>query len=188
MHAACNNILFHRHLVSERVPSSGIKVNVMDSEELTEFVDGVIESHGADASSPLIPILQEIQDKYGYLPMDSLRRVSERTGYSPSHVYGVATFYHQFRLRPEGKHVIMICRGTACHVSGTTKLYDMLLDELGLTPPEDTTPDGLFTVQQVRCIGACSLAPVVKVDDQVYGKLTAEKLKGILEEVREAER
>ena len=159
----------------------------MNPVELEELIDQQLQRHNTESSSPLIPILQAIQFEQGYLSKDALRLVSEKTGASPSRVYGVATFYHQFRLKPEGKHQISICRGTACHVAGVSDLYNMLLNELGINPPEDTTEDGLFTLHEVRCLGACSLAPVMKVDDTVYGKLTQKKLQNILKQYREAQ-
>ena len=159
----------------------------MNPVELEELIDLQLQRHNTESSSPLIPILQAIQFEQGYLSKDALRLVSEKTGVSPSRVYGVATFYHQFRLKPEGKHQISICRGTACHVAGVSDLYNMLLNELGINPPEDTTEDGLFTLHEVRCLGACSLAPVMKVDDTVYGKLTQKKLQNILKQYREAQ-
>ena len=153
---------------------------------MIDTVDEICKTHKSGASSHLITILQEIQERLGFLPKEALLRVSENTGHSSSQVYGVTTFYHSFRLKPEGRHLIMVCRGTACHVSGTFELYNLLLDELGIVSPDDTTSDGMFTVQQVRCLGACSIAPVVKVDDQVYGKCTAEKLRNLLNRYREA--
>ena len=157
----------------------------MNPAEIEEIIDRLLQNHNSESSSPLIPILQSIQREQGYLSEDTLRLVSEKTGASPSRVYGVATFYHQFRLKPEGKHQISICRGTACHVAGVSELYDMLVKELGITPPEDTSSDGLFTVHEVRCLGACSLAPVMKVDETVYGKITQQKLRNILQQYKE---
>lgn len=141
-------------------------------------------SEGSNQSS-LIPILQEIQKKVGYLPMEALEIVSNNLGIPPSHIYGVATFYHQFRLRPQGKHIITVCMGTACHVAGATEVYNFLLRHLGITLPEDTTTDGLFTVKQVRCIGACSLAHMIKIDDEVYGGLDLKDLQRLLQKYRE---
>ena len=155
----------------------------MNPNELETIIDKTLKNN-SESNSPLIPILQEIQHSLGYLSTDALRLVSEKTGASLSHVFGVATFYHQFRLRPEGKHQISICRGTACHVAGATDLYKTLVKELELGS-EDTSEDGLFTLHVVRCIGACSLAPVIKVDDMVYGRMTAKKLRGILGQYRE---
>ena len=160
----------------------------MNHSELETLIDGILTRHTSNHSSPLIPVLQEIQQEQGYLSQEALRLVSKKTGASPSRVYGIATFYHQFRLRPEGKHQIAICRGTACHVAGAPDLYDALVKELGITPPEDTSADGLFTVHEVRCLGACSLAPVMKVNDMVYGKMTTKKRKQILSQFKEDEK
>ncbi len=157
----------------------------MNPKELENLIDRMLTRHNSESSSPLIPVLQAIQHEQGYLSRDALRLVSVKTGASLSRVFGVATFYHQFRLRPEGKHMISICRGTACHVAGVTDLYNMLVEELGLHPPEDTSEDGLFTLHEVRCLGACSLAPVVKVDETVYGKITQKKLRSVLDQYRE---
>jgi len=157
----------------------------LNPKELENLIDRMLTRHNSESSSPLIPVLQAIQHEQGYLSRDALRLVSVKTGASLSRVFGVATFYHQFRLRPEGKHMISICRGTACHVAGVTDLYNMLVEELGLHPPEDTSEDGLFTLHEVRCLGACSLAPVVKVDETVYGKITQKKLRSVLDQYRE---
>ncbi len=157
----------------------------MNEHELIILVNKICQKHELDASNSLIPILQEIQSKIGYIPETALKRVSQNIGVSPSHVYGVATFYHQFRLRPGGRHTIRICRGTACHVAGATDIYNTLLKELEIIQPNDTSQDGLFTINQVRCIGACSLAPIVKIDDEVYGRIDQKKLKIILDNLKE---
>jgi len=136
----------------------------------------------------LIPLLQDIQSEIGYLPEPALQRVSQLLKLPLSHIYGVATFYHQFRLRPKGIHLITVCRGTACHVKGSLKVYEFLEKELGLSPLEDTSKDGLFTLQQVRCVGACSLAPVMKIDDEFYGNLDVDKTRKIISEYREKRR
>jgi len=156
----------------------------LDTYETEVLIDEMLESHNSE-SNPLIPILQKIQKSKGYLSMEALRLVSEKTGMSPSRVYGVATFYHQFRLKPEGKHRISICKGTACHVSGVEDIYKSLLKVLEITPPEDTSKDGLFTIQEVRCLGACSLAPVIKIDDIVFGKMNTQKLQTLLKRYKE---
>lgn len=137
--------------------------------------------------SALIPLLQEVQDELGFLPEAALERVSRLLNLSTSHVYGVVTFYHQFRLRPKGKHLITVCRGTACHVKGASKVNDVLEEELGITPVVDTSEDGLFTVQQVRCVGACSLAPVIKIDEEFYGNMDPVKMRNILAVYRKKE-
>jgi NADH:ubiquinone oxidoreductase subunit E len=157
----------------------------LNETELITLVNRICQKHELDASNSLIPILQEIQSRIGYLPETALKRVSQNIGVSPSHVYGVATFYHQFRLRPGGRHTIRICRGTACHVAGVTDIYNTLLKELEISQPNDTSPDGLFTINQVRCIGACSLAPIIKIDDEVHGRIDQKKLKVILDNLKE---
>ena len=127
----------------------------------------------------LIPLLQQTQELFGYLPQDAMQQISTAAGQSPSQVYGVATFYAQFRFEPTGKHTIKICHGTACHVVGVDLLDTTLQNELGIGPGQ-TTADGLFTLEQVACLGCCSLAPVMMIDDEVYGRLTGEKLKKAL--------
>ena len=141
-------------------------------------------THLTPPQSALIPILQEVQTEVGYLPGDTLTRVSELLHISPSQVYGVATFYHQFRLIPKGTHMITICRGTACHVKDSLDLYNFINQQLGIKHPQDTSPDGVYTVQQVRCLGACGLVPVIKVDETVFGKVNHARIKGILRAVK----
>jgi NADH-quinone oxidoreductase subunit E len=157
-----------------------------EAASLRELVDKIYPNytHYDPVQSALIPILQEVQAEVGYLPGTALMRVSELLRIPPSQVYGVATFYHQFRLRPKGEHMITICRGTACHVRGSLDVYNFLNQQLGITPPQDTSPDGSFTVQQVRCLGACGLAPIMKVDEDFYGKVDQAKIRGILRAVR----
>ncbi len=127
----------------------------------------------------LIPLLQQTQELFGYLPQDALQQIAAAARQSPAEVYGVATFYAQFRFEPTGKHTIKICHGTACHVVGVDLLDTTLQNELGIGPGQ-TTADGLFTLEQVACLGCCSLAPVMMIDDEVYGRLTGEKLKKAL--------
>jgi NADH-quinone oxidoreductase subunit E len=127
----------------------------------------------------LIPLLQQTQELFGYLPKDEMKQIAAAAGQSPAEVYGVATFYAQFRFVPNGKHTIKICHGTACHVVGVELLDTTLQNELGIGPGQ-TTEDGLFSLEQVACLGCCSLAPVMMIDDEVYGRLTGEKLKKAL--------
>lgn len=134
--------------------------------------------------SALIPVLQGVQHELGYIPEEALERVSQLLGLPTSHVYGVATFYHQFRLVPRGRHMITVCRGTACHVKGSLEVNELIMSELGITEKSDTSRDGVFTLQQVRCVGACGLAPVIKVDDQFYGNVDPAKVRGILARYR----
>lgn len=128
----------------------------------------------------LIPLLQEIQDLEGYLSKDAISFVSQKTSIGISEIYGVATFYTMFRLKPQGKHVIRICKGTACHVSNANMIMNTLKNELKLEGSEDTTADGKFTLFEVACLGCCSLAPVIMIDKATYGKLDNDKIAGIL--------
>ena len=136
--------------------------------------------------SAVIPFLQEIQSEVGYISAPIIEHVSELMGLPTSHIYGVVTFYHQFRLTPKGKHLITVCQGTACHVKGSKAVYDLIQEELGITD-SDTSSDGLFTLQFVRCVGACSLAPVMKVDENFYGGLDKNKVRRILNQYRRAD-
>ncbi len=132
--------------------------------------------HGA-----LIPLLQEVQELEGYLKKDTLKYVSEMMGISAAEIYGVATFYSMFRLKPKGKHTVRVCKGTACHVSGANAILTSIRDHLKLEGIDDTTDDGQFTVLEVACLGCCSLAPVIMIGDQTYGKLTPESVPAVLD-------
>jgi len=159
------------------------------AESYRNVVDRVFERYRNEdpIQSALIPILQNVQSELGYLHELVLDRVSQLLRLPTSHVYGVATFYHQFRLRPKGRHLITVCRGTACHVKGSKDVNEFLVKELGLTPGSDTSKDGLFTLQQVRCVGACSLAPVIKMDEEFYGDVDTAKARQILSRYRAKE-
>jgi NADH-quinone oxidoreductase subunit E len=128
----------------------------------------------------LIPVLQRIQQAYGYLPQDVLVAASDRLSIPYSRVFGVATFYSQFYLTPRGRHIIRQCDGTACHVKGGTRVRKAIQDTLGIGPGE-TTEDLKYTYEVVYCLGSCGLAPVAMVDDRVVGRLTPEKMKKLLE-------
>lgn len=132
----------------------------------------------------LMHILQEAQGIYGFLPIEVQKIIAEGLGISLSEVYGVVTFYSQFSLNPKGKHRISVCLGTACYVKGSDKLLEELEKQLNIKCGE-CTPDGLFSIDSCRCVGACGLAPVVMIDEDVYGKLTPEMVKGILDKYRE---
>jgi len=136
--------------------------------------------HGA-----LIPLLQEIQTLEGYLKKETLKYVSEQMGISAAEIFGVATFYSMFRLKPQGKHVVRVCKGTACHVTGANAILNAIREHLKLTDGEDTTGDTLFTVMEVACLGCCSLAPVIMIGDQTYGKLTPESVSDVLKKFAE---
>jgi len=147
----------------------------------------VLARHPAERSE-LIPILQEVQDKIGYLPQEALRLVAEHLNVPEASVYGVATFYAQFYLKPQGRHRIRVCRGTACHVRGSGRIRRMVERRLGVKEGE-TTPDMLFTYETVACMGACALSPVMMIDNNYFGRLTPERAELILDEqVRQARR
>lgn len=137
-------------------------------------------------SGNLIAILQKTQEIYGYLPMDAIYHIAEQTGNSPAKVLGVATFYAQFRLQPVGKHLIMLCKGTACHVNGADRIEKAVSEYLGIRDGE-TTQDGLFTLKQVACLGCCSLSPVMMIGEEAYGSLTPEKAVSILKDYQRKE-
>ena len=134
-----------------------------------------------DSKGPLKPVLQEIQAKYGYLPQNALERFSEVSGITPSEIYGVATFYSQFRLKPVGRNIIKVCFGTACNVSGAELIAEALSNELNIAIGE-TTGDNKFTLETVACLGCCSLAPVIMINDTAYGNLTPDKAVKVIRE------
>ncbi len=129
----------------------------------------------------LIPVLQQAQDIHGYLPAPVLKQIARKLRLPLSRVYGVATFYAQFHLKPRGKNIIRVCRGTACHVRGVSRVADGMKKSLGIDVGE-TTDDNQFTYEEVACIGACGLAPVMMINDRTFGKLTPEKADGILKQ------
>jgi NADH-quinone oxidoreductase subunit E len=134
----------------------------------------------------LIPLLQAAQDAYGYIPPLAIEQIAGVTAIPASEIFGVITFYRQFRLRPLGRHVIRVCKGTACHVLGAPTIAQTLEDELGI-PPDETTEDGLFTFLEVACLGCCSLAPVIMIGDQTFGRLTPQKVRSLLRTFRRRE-
>jgi NADH-quinone oxidoreductase subunit E len=147
-------------------------------------VKTILEKYPNAKREYLIPILQEIQEVCGYLSREVVNEVAQYIDLSPAKVYGVATFYNQFRFQPLGKYHVMICRGTACHVKGSKKSLDMVVKALGIQPGQ-TTRDGLFSLGVVACMGACGLAPVVNINGEFYAKVTPKKLSGIIAEIRE---
>lgn len=150
-----------------------------------EIVNPILDKYkGLDGS--LISILQDIQSKYNYLPIDVLGYISDKTGIKKAKILGVASFYTQFRLSPVGKHVIMLCQGTACHVNGSKAIEKAIYEELGIEDGQ-TTDDDLFTLENVACLGCCSLSPVMMIDGKAYGKLTPKKAKSIINEIKNAD-
>ena len=138
----------------------------------------------ANVEGSLIPILQKAQELYGYLPVSLLNHIACRTGVKPAKVMGVVSFYTQFRTRPAGKNLILLCQGTACHVNGSSGIEEAIAGHLGVAEGE-TTPDGLFTYNNVACIGCCSLSPVMMIDGKTFGNLTHEGAVDILKKIAE---
>jgi len=151
-----------------------------------DTIKNIVEKYHGEKSA-LISILQDVQKEYSFLPKDALSFLSEEMEVSLSRVYEVSTFYNSFSLVPRGRHVIEVCAGTACHVKGGPKLRSRLEAELRIECGE-TTEDRMFTLEEVRCLGCCSLAPVVKADSDIYAYLEEDKIPGILKNYREERR
>jgi NADH-quinone oxidoreductase subunit F len=157
-------------------------MNVVD----LKFVDESVERLGR-APDTVIPMLQAMQDHFGYLPEEALRRVCEVTEISPAAITGVASFYDMFRHKPVGRHIVRVCHGTACHVTGAERVEEALRRHLHIQPGKDTDEQGLFTIEQVACLGCCTLAPVVRVGDSTSGHLTTERAPQIISDFLETE-
>ena len=140
----------------------------------------------AQDKTPLMMILSDIQKEYGYIPLEVQELVSEKTGVSVAEIYGVVTFYSFFSLTPKGKYVIGVCLGTACYVKGAQQIIDKFSEIIGIKPGE-TSADGLFTLDALRCIGACGIAPAVTINGKVYPKLTVDEVPKIVEEYKAME-
>ena len=145
--------------------------------------DAIIAAHGAKEAS-LIPIIQDIQREYRYLPPELLSYVAGQIGITEAKAYSVATFYENFSFEPKGKYVIKVCDGTACHVRKSPAILERLYMELGLSKEKVTTDDMLFTIETVSCLGACGLAPVLTVNDKVYPAMTPDAAAELIEELR----
>ncbi len=146
------------------------------------LLNDIVQKYKGDPSA-IIPILQDIQEKLGYIPKETIGYTAERLDVSPAKIYGIVTFYAQFRLQPMGKHGISVCEGTACHVNGAKALGNALTEELGIKGGE-TTEDGLFTIENVACVGCCSLAPVIVLDGETHAGMTPEKVRKLLKQYR----
>ena len=146
--------------------------------------DEIIEHHGRKASS-LIPIMQDIQTEYRYLPGELLTYVASQIGVTEAKAYSVATFYENFSFEPKGKYVIKVCDGTACHVRKSVPVREALMKELGLNAKKHTTDDMMFTIEIVSCLGACGLAPVMMVNDDVHPKMTPDLAVEVIQGLRE---
>ena len=150
------------------------------------FIDSVLQKYDCDKTR-VIAIMQEIQNEYKFLPKDALKYVAEKVDESEAELYGVATFYENFSMNEKGKYIIKVCNGTACHVRKSDDHQEAIYAATGLTPEDHISSDGLFTIERVACLGACSLAPVCTVNGVVHASMTPEKAHALIQELREAE-
>jgi len=157
---------------------------VENGKEITNFKFDLINKRKQGGA--LIPLLQSAQDSYGYIPEKVIHYIGELVNIPAADIYGVITFYSQFRLKPPGKYIIRACDGTACHVNNAKTILKALQDELGIGVGE-TTDDGLFTLQPVACLGCCSLSPVIMIDDETHGNLSPDKTRKVIKKYREKE-
>lgn len=151
----------------------------IDLAAANEVIDKYQDMHGA-----LMPVLQEIQEAYGYIPEETVHLTAERLNVYASQIYGVLTFYAQFHLEPRGKYIVRVCMGTACHVKGAGRIGDAIKEKIGVGHAE-TTEDLMFTAEYVACIGACGMAPVIMVNDATYGSITVQKTGEVIEKYQE---
>ena len=154
-------------------------------DQLSAFIDEVSQKEYAE--SYLIAVLHKAQELYGYLPQDVMDQVAEKMQIPTAHIWGVATFYHYFNLKPVGKNIVSVCMGTACYVKGADKVLEALIRQLGIQVGE-TTEDKLFTLQEARCLGACGIAPVIMINDKIYGELDAKKTVNLINQYRKAKK
>ena len=158
----------------------------LDQDKMKILRDFIAEANKQEYSeSYLIAVLHKTQELFGYLPRPAMDEIAEAMQIPTAHIWGVATFYHYFNLEPIGKHVVSVCMGTACYVKGAGQVLETLKKELGVEVGQ-TTPDMLFTLQEARCLGACGIAPVIMVDDKIYGELDNKKTIDILNQYRKA--
>jgi len=148
-------------------------------------IDAIVHKHNIEPGA-VIPVLQEIQDTYGYVPPAAIQRIADNMNVPASGVFGIVTFYAQFRLQPLGKNLIKVCHGTACHLGGAEMVAERLAQVISAKEGE-TSPDGIFTAERVACLGCCSLAPCMMVNDKTYGRLTPEAIDKIVTETRKQE-
>lgn len=167
-----------------RISTTNAVIEADDSVDLG-LIEPLIKKYKGKKGN-LIPLLQGAQNIYGYIPKKVFEKISADTGLNLSDMYGVATFYAQFRLNPVGKNIIRVCHGTACHVQGATAITDELVSFLGIKDGE-TTPDRIFTLESVACLGCCSLAPVMMIGDDTYGKLNKKKTVDVIKDIKRRE-
>jgi NADH-quinone oxidoreductase subunit E len=161
-----------------QVKEDTITVIGQDKDYIAGKVKEVLSSFAGDKAE-LIPILQQVQQVFGYLPEEAMKYIADFVDVPECSVFGVATFYAQFKFRPVGRNIVKVCRGTGCYVKGAPRLLDELENRLGIKDGE-TTPDGEYTLETVACFGSCALAPVMVVNDRVYGNVTVEKIRKIM--------
>jgi NADH-quinone oxidoreductase subunit E len=161
-----------------------LAVNAIIATGIQEKIREILSRHPAGRQE-LIPVLQETQKTFRYLPEEAIKEISTCLGISESAVYGVATFYARFKLKPPGKNIIRVCRGTACHVRGTGKVLAEFEKQLHVKAGE-TTPDLEYTLETVACVGACALAPVVTINDEVFAKMTPRRVTEILSDINQS--
>jgi len=145
-------------------------------------IDAIIHKNNAEQGS-IIPILQEIQEVYGYIPTIAIDRIAKITGITNGEIYGTATFYNMFRLEPLGENLVKVCHGTACHLAGAERIAESIAIEVGAKEGE-TSKDGKFTIEQVACLGCCSSAPALMINDEIYGRLTPESVRKVLKKCK----
>lgn len=155
------------------------------ADNLRNNIDNILDKH-SNAEESLIAILQDVQSVYGYISEESVRYITEKTGIPSSRIMGVASFYAGFRLKPVGKYKIMVCMGTACHVNGSERIGDTVKRVLGIEAG-DVTSDGLFSWEEVACLGCCSISPAMMINDTAYGMLTPDKVVSIINSIKEEE-
>lgn len=165
-----------KRIPNKETPKPDIKEN-FDLSKLDILIDSLKNKRGN-----LIPLLQGTQNLFGYLPRAAFERIAEKTDHQLSEMYGLASFYTQFRLNPVGKYIIKVCHGTACHVQNATAITEAIQEELNVEDGK-TTSDNLFTLESVACLGCCSLAPVMMINNETYGKLTGKSCVKIIKEI-----
>lgn len=154
--------------------------------KIKQFLEELFHTYKQEKDN-LIPILNEVQEKFGYIPKEAQKEISEFLEIPMAEIYGVITFYSRFTLEPKGKYAISVCLGTACFVKGSQKIMDRLTERLGIQPGQ-TTKDGLFSIDETRCVGACGLAPVFTINGDVHGRATVKMLDAALDEILENEK
>lgn len=152
--------------------------------QVTPDTDGILAQYPNAKRDALIPILQDVQEAHGYLSREAILRIGEHLGLPASKIYGVATFYNQFRFQPNGKFHVQVCRGTACHVKNSLAVLEAIKQALNVAPGQ-TTRDGVFSLEVVACIGACGLAPVITINGEFFAGVTPKKVRDIIENYRE---